>query len=135
MKKLLLWFLVLQLMQINNTAAQKSDAIQKTGWHKIGEVVADLNMEAESIIIPKPGKYKAIKLEVLNAPIKLLALKIYYEGDVVEEIPLQCNLKKNEETKVVDILKDKNLQKITFTYEVIRTVKANTVQVDLFGLK
>src|SRR5882762_6624343 len=101
MKKLFLLFIA--LMTFGQIAfAQKPALIAsaKPGWHKIGEITADFKTEDESIVIMGNDKFKSIKLKVKEAPINLSRVLVYFEDDIIQEIPVKGIIKAGSETPV-----------------------------------
>jgi len=136
MKKIIIFLAAFLFIQVNITYAQKPGVVlsKKAGWHKIGEITADLKTETESIIVLGADKFKAIKLKVTDAPVNILMLKVYYEAGEIEEIPVKSELKAGEETRVMD-LKNKAINKVAFTTKTVPNSSHDKAHIELHGLK
>jgi len=108
----------------------------KPGWHKIGSVTADFKVEKDAIEVLGADRFKAIKLKVTDAPIQIYDLEVYYEAGDVENIQVRQDLKRGEETKVLDLKGyDRELKKVVFIYKTVANTKENKATVELYGLK
>ncbi len=136
MKPSILILVAFVLFNLHTAFAQKPGVVisAKPGWHKIGEVKADLKMEDESIVVLGADKFKAIKLKVTKASVSILVLKVHYETGEIEEIPVKIELQEGEETRVMD-LKNKPLKKVTFTYKTLPNSREDKAHIELYGLK
>jgi hypothetical protein len=136
MKKVILMMLALMFVQANVLMAQKPGVVvsKKEGWHKIGETTASFKMENESIMVMGADKFKSIRLKVTDAPLNIVMLQVYYEGDEVEEIPVKSELKAGAETRVISI-KEKSIKKVSFTYKTEPNSKHDKAHVELWGMK
>lgn len=136
MKKVILLFLSLMIVQVSTLMAQKPGVVvsKKEGWHKIGETTASFKMENESIVVMGADKFKSIRLKVTDAPLNIVMLQVYYEGGDVEDIPVKSELKAGSETRVISI-KEKPIKKVSFTYKTEANSKHEKAHVELWGMK
>lgn len=137
MKKTFL-FLVVSFMTISAVTAQKVEVItsNKTGWHKIGETTVSFAMDRDALTVLGADKFKAIKIKVTDAPIKVEDIEVYYENDTKEDIQVRSIFKKGGESRVIDLKGlDRNLKKVVFVYHSIPNWKGNKAHVELYGLK
>jgi hypothetical protein len=136
MKKIIVLMLALAFVQVNTAMAQKPGVVisNKEGWHKIGEVTASFKMENESILIVGASQFKSIKLKVIDAPINIELLNVYYKSGDVEEIRVKSELKAGEETRSMDV-KQKDIKKVQFTYKTMPNSKNEKAHIELWGLK
>lgn len=136
MKKIMMILLALTFAQVTTVMAQKPGVVvsKKEGWHKIGETTASFKMENESIMVMGADKFKSIRLKVTDAPLNIMDLKVYYEGDEVEDIPVKSELKAGAETRVISV-KEKSIKKVSFTYKTEPNSKHEKAHVELWGMK
>ncbi len=137
MKKLLIIFIT--IVGFSQLAFAQDPAIivsSKPGWHKIGEVKADFTKENESIIVIGNDKFKAIKLKISEAPIEISKVVVYYDNDLMQEIPTTGLMKPGKETKEY-YLQDPahGITKVMFTYKSQPNMADKKSHVELDGLK
>ena len=137
MKKLIALVFVLPLL-FNVSFAQKPAVMvsDKPGWHKIGEVTADFKMEKDEIAVLGADKFKAILLKVVDAPIHIANLEVYYETGDKEDVAVATDLKAGAETRVINLKGAANdLKKVSFTYKTLPNSKNDKATVELYGMK
>ncbi len=121
-----------------NVFGQKPSVVasDKPGWHKIGEVTADLKTETESIVVLGKDAFKSIKLKVTDAPINIESLQVVYESGEKEDVSVANELTAGTETKVIDLKNSaKEIEKIVFKYKTMPSYKNEKAHVELYGLK
>jgi hypothetical protein len=116
--------------------AQKPGVVvsDKPGWHKIGEVTASFKMDNEAISAIGADMFKSIKLKVMEAPVNIESLKVYYEDNDIEDIPVRSELKEGAETRVINI-KNKDIKKVSFVYKTLPNSGKDKARVELWGMK
>lgn len=118
--------------------AQKPAVVisNEPGWHKIGEISADFDMDTESISVHGADEFTAIKLKVTDAPLNIERLQVFYESGDMEEINVRSQINVNAETSVINLKHpDRDIQKVTFTYKTVANSKEEKADVELYGLK
>ena len=121
-----------------NTYAQKPAVVisNEPGWHKIGEITADFNMDSESISVHGADEFTAIKLKVTDASLNIERLQVFYESGDMEEINLRSQINENAESSVINLKHpDRDIQKVTFTYKTVPNATEDKAEVELYGLK
>jgi hypothetical protein len=121
-----------------NSYAQKPAIVitNEPGWHKIGEISADFDMDTESISVHGADEFTAIKLKVTDAPLNIERLQVFYESGDMEEINVRSLINENAETSVINLKHpDRDIQKVTFTYKTVANSKEEKAEVELYGLK
>ena len=122
----------------SNASAQKPAVVvsNEPGWHKIGQVTANFKVDKDELIVLGADHFKAIKLKVTDASIHIYDLEVYYESGDKEDIQVRQDLKKGEETRVIDLKgKERTLKKVVFVYKSISNIKDEKAHVELYGLK
>jgi hypothetical protein len=138
MKKLAFVWMLLFTAYLNSAFAQEPSVMlsNKPGWHKIGEVKADFEMENQSISVLGNDKFKSILLKVTDAPINIVDLQIFYESGETEKIDVKNELQAGSETRKIDLKgANQDIQKVTFTYKTLPNQKDEKAHVELYGLK
>jgi hypothetical protein len=123
---------------INNAVAQTPAVVTDNdpGWHKIGEITASFKMESESIIVFGRDEFTKIRMNVVDAPINIQKIKIYFEEGDEQEIEVMQELRPGAMSKVIDLTGvQKELNKVVFTYKSIPNSGMDRAKVELYGLK
>ncbi len=121
-----------------NSYAQKPAVVisDKPGWHKIGEITADFDMDTESISVLGADEFTAIKLKATDAPINIERLQVFYESGDMEEINVRSQINENAETSVINLKHPEgDIKKVTFTYKTAPNSKDEKAEIELYGLK
>jgi hypothetical protein len=130
---LLVTFLAASVIQ-----AQKPEVVttKKPGWHKIGDATVDFKSDRDEFVIVGANKFRAIRVKVKDAPIHIEDLKVRFEGDAMEDVPLRSQLRAGSESRVINLRNtNAELRKVEFVYHTIPNSKAERAQVELWGLK
>ena len=138
MKKVAWIVIVLSAWVVNAALAQAPSVMlsDKPGWHKIGEVKADLKMENESISVLGKDKFKSLLLKVTDARINIEELQVFYESGEMEEFKIKNELKPGAETRKLDLKGgEQEIKKVTFTYRTVPNAEEEKAHVELYGLK
>ena len=118
--------------------AQKPEVItnKKAGWHKIGEAKVDFKSDKDEFLILGADKFKALRVEVTDAPVHMEDMEVQYEGGTKEDISLRSDFKTGSKSRVID-LKNNNaeLKKVSFVYHTVPNSKADKAHIELWGLK
>ena len=106
------------------------------GWHKIGETTVNFVKEREEIIVAGSDRFASIKFKVLEAPIQLMDLEVYFESGDKQVIKVNTSIKAPGESRVIDLNGgERNLKKIVFIYKTLPNRKDDKAQVEIWGLK
>src|SRR4051812_45355178 len=100
--------------------AQKPAVVadNEAGWKHIGQVTASFKTTNESIIVLGADEFQAIKLKVLEAPIQIDRIQVFYESGQMEELDVNSTLKEGAETRVISLSNPKrDIKKVAFTYK------------------
>ena len=138
MKKFIISILLVLPLFVTNIYAQKPAVMisDEPGWHKIGQLTASFKMEKEELIVMGADKFKSIKIKVVDAPIHITYLEIYYESGDMETITFNTDLKAGEESKVYNLKGiEKELKKVVFYYGTMANQKSDKATVEVYGLK
>lgn len=135
MKKLIMGVLV----AIGFTAQAQKPAVvadNEPGWKHIGQVTASFKTTSESIIVLGADEFQAIKLKVLEAPIQIDRVQVFYESGQMEELDVKSQLKEGAETRVINLSNPKrDIKKVAFTYKTLPNSSGDKADVELYGLK
>ncbi len=137
MKQTLL-FLFASIVMMTAVTAQKAEVVtnNKPGWHKIGETTVSFKADKDALVVLGADKFKAIRIRVTDAPIRVEDLEVYYENGSKEDIQLRSEFKKGSDSRVIDLKGlDRNLKKVVFVYHSLPNWKGDKAHVELYGLK
>jgi hypothetical protein len=143
MKKLIIILLALTASYTNASAQKKGKGEKevnvvtsdKTGWHKIGEMVASFSKERDVMVVAGADRFAALKIKVTEADIKISDIEVYYENGTQEDINVRVDIKNGGESRVIDLKGgERSIKKIAFVYKTAggSTEKAH---LEVWGLK
>jgi hypothetical protein len=129
--------LVVMTVLVQSVLAQKPSIVTKkgSGWQKIGETTASFKMQNESIAVLGADEFQAIKLKVVDAPLNIERLQVFYESGKMEDIDVKSQLKAGAETQSFSLKNDEGIRKVAFTYKTVPNSRGEKAQVELLGLK
>lgn len=108
----------------------------KTGWHKIGETTVNFQKDRDEIFVLIANRFASIKFKVLDAPIDLIDLEIYYSSGDRQDVKINMPIEAAGESRVVDLNGgERNLKKIVFVYKTLPNHKDVKAHVEVWGLK
>lgn len=139
MKKIGVNFLfALAMLCYLNTYAQKPAVVSSNepGWQHIGQTTASFKSQNESIEVLGADEFSAIKLKVMEAPLHIERLQVFYESGDMEEIKIEQEIGKDDESRVINLKhEDRDINKVAFTYKTDANAEGEKADVALFGLK
>jgi F0F1-type ATP synthase membrane subunit b/b' len=118
--------------------AQKPSIVtsNEEGWQKIGETTVSFKEEDESIVVMGADEFSALKLKVTDAPIKIERLQVFYESGEMQELDVESELNAGSETSEFQLdHKNRDIQKVAFTYKSTANGEGERAHVELHGLK
>ncbi|HEY0651524.1 MAG TPA: hypothetical protein VGD65_00300 [Chryseosolibacter sp.] len=118
--------------------AQKPSIVTSTeeGWQKIGETTVNFKEEDESIVVMGADEFSALKLKVTDAPIRIERVQVFYESGEMQELDVDTELLAGAETEGFQLdQKDRDIQKVAFTYRTTANTSGDKAHVELHGLK
>lgn len=138
MKKVIILFLLVIVGSYGFASAQQDKVFSsdKSSWHKIGEATINFLAEQYQILVLKADKFVYIKFKVINAPIVLMALEVYFESGTKQSIDVNSLIKEPGESWVIKLNQGvRNLKKVVFVYKTLPNHKDEKAQVELWGFK
>lgn len=139
MKKIEVKFLfALAMLCYVNTYAQKPAVVSSNepGWQHIGQTTASFKSQNESIEVMGADEFSAIKLKVMEAPLEIERLQVFYESGDMEEIKIDKEIGKDDESRVIKLKHpDRDIKKVAFTYKTGSNAEGEKADVALYGLK
>jgi hypothetical protein len=121
-----------------NTYAQKPAVVSSNepGWQHIGQTSASFKSQNESIEVLGADEFSAIKLKVLEAPLHIERLQVFYESGDMEEIKVESDISRDNESRVIKLKHpDRDIDKVAFTYKTAANAEGEKADVALYGLK
>ena len=116
------------------TAVIASDT---AGWCKIGVTTVDFQRDRDEILVLGADRFKSIKFKVIEAPLDLKDLEVYYESGNKQDIKINESIKAAGESRVIDLEggEQRNLKKIVFVYKTLPNRNDVNAHVEVWGLK
>jgi hypothetical protein len=138
MKKTLM-IILLAIAGIYYTAsAQQTEIItsDKTGWHKIGETTVNFQKESDEITVMGADKFASIKFKVLEAPIDLKSIEIFFDKGETQRMTINMPIELKGESRVINLSGgERDVEKIVFVYKTLPNRKDVKAHVEIWGLK
>jgi hypothetical protein len=138
MKKLIAVVLIIFAGGFGIAVAQKDKAEinEKTSWHKIGETTISFMAERYEIALLQADKFGYIKFKVMDAPIILMDLEVYFESGKKQYVDVNSLIKEPGESWVVKLnTGERNITKVVFVYKTLPNHKEEKALVQLWGFK
>ena len=139
MKKVLS-IILLAIAGIYGTASAQQTTVVSTdtsGWYKIGQANVDFKRDRDEIVVLGADRFKSIKLKVINAPIDLKDLEIYYESGNKQNVKINASLKAAGESEVIDLEQgeQRSIKKIVIVYKTLANNMDVKAYIEVWGLK
>lgn len=137
MKKILFFFLT-TTFGVSMLSAQKPAIVtsNKPGWHKISEANVNFRTDKDEFKILGADKFKAIRLIVQDAPVRVEDLKVFYEGGKVEDLSVRSVFRTGSKSRIIYLKNPRrDLDKVEFVYKTIPNSKSEKARIELWGLK
>jgi len=139
MKKVLSIILFAMAVSYGTASSQQTTVISTdtSGWYKIGEANVDFSRDRDEIIVLGADKFKSIKLKVINAPIDLKDLEVYFETGKRQDVKINASLKAAGESQVIDLEggEQRSLKKIVIVYKTLANNMDVKAYIQVWGLK
>lgn len=139
MKKIIVLFLL--AMSVNyGLQAQKPAVVlsDKTGWHKIGSTTVDFVKDHDEVDVLLADKFASLKFKVLDAPIDLRDIDVYFKDGGKQTITVGFEFKvPGESSREIDISGpgERKLDKIVFRYRTLPNRQDKKATVEIWGRK
>jgi hypothetical protein len=139
MKKVLT-IILLAIAGSYGTAKSQQTAVivsDTAGWYKIGEINVNFQRDRDEILVLGADKFKSIKFKVIDAPIDLKDLEVYYESGNKQDIKINESIKASGESRVIDLEggEQRSIKKIVFVYKTLPNRNDENAHVEVWGLK
>ena len=112
-----------------------SHAVGKLGeWKRLGQKEAGLRVDHDQIAVGiHEGAFKAIKLEVRNAGVDFIHVRVVYATGSDQNLEVRSNVRAGGQTRALDLDgRHRSLRKVVFTYRADRKTLKRPVVV-LYG--
>lgn len=108
----------------------------KPGWHKIGELTVDFKKDRDELLVLGNDRFSSIKFKVMDAPVELLDLEVYFENDTKQDIAVRSPINAGGESRVIDLNGDMPaLKKIVFLYKTLPNRAEEKATLEIYGMK
>ena len=105
-------------------------------WRHIGTTMVAFKTDRDVIWVTGSDAFRRLKFKVLDAPINLLDMKVYFENGQFQDIPLRFTIEKGGESRIIDLNGNvRRLKKIEFWYRTIVPGFKGLAKLMLFGIK
>src|SRR5437773_536850 len=101
MKKFLFFFLA-TVFTVSTLNAQKPAVVmsKKSGWHKISTADVNFKTDKDEFKILGADHFKALRVKVFDAPVRIESMTVQYEGGTTETLALNSDFKAGGKSKV-----------------------------------
>jgi len=116
-------------------ALTTTHAAGKVGeWKRLGQKEASLRVDHDQITVgAREGAFKAIKLEVRNAGVEFLHLRVIYATGSDQNLEVRNKVRAGGQTRAIDLDgRHRSLRKVLFTYRADRKTLKHPIVV-LYG--
>jgi hypothetical protein len=138
MKAIIITCLLLSIPGLYGSAGQeKTIAVKDTsGWKKIGIATITFKNTNDEIFVLESDKYSLIKFAVMESPIDIVNLEIFYETGDKQDIKVNITLSAPGESQPIELTGgERRLTKIAFAYKPVAEKNSRKAVIELWGLK
>ncbi len=105
-------------------------------WRHIGTTTVAFKTDRDVIWVTGADAFRRLKFKVVDAPINLLDMKVYFENGQFQDVPLRFTIEKGGESRIIDLNGNvRRLKKIEFWYRTIVPGFKRLAKLMLFGIK
>jgi hypothetical protein len=126
---------VLSIFSIN---AQETSLIlsDRTDWIRIGETTVNFETDRDEINVVGADKFAAIKFKVMDVPIHLMDLQVFFDDGGKQDINVNFPIKPKGESRIIELDGgERDLKKIVLVYKTISNRSDREARVEIWGLK
>jgi hypothetical protein len=117
----------------NKTKVVVSD---KADWHKLGETTVNFSTDKDEINVTGADKFAALKFKVMDVPIHLMDLEVFFDDGGKQNININFPIKPQGESRVIELQGgERDLKKIVFVYKTVANRSDREARVEVWGLK
>lgn len=129
---------MLAVLSIFSVNAQKTSVIlsDRTDWIRIGETTVNFETDRDEINIIGADKFAAIKFKVMDVPIHLMDLQVYFDDGGKQDINVNFPIKPKGESRIIELDGgERDLKKIVLVYKTISNRNDREAHIEIWGLK
>jgi len=121
---------------IASAQSDKAAINLKTSWHKIGETTINFMAEKYEIVLLEADRFGYIKFKVMDAPIVLINLEVYFDSGKKQYVDSNSLIKDPGESWVIKLnAGGRNITKVVFVYKTLPNHNDEKALVQLWGFK
>jgi hypothetical protein len=139
MKKLIKVGLVLAGLSVSFLSVAQKPAVvadAAPGWHRIAGLEASFKKQNESVHIMGNDEFQALRFSVVDAPIHIERMQVFYESGDMEDVDVKSEMKAGEKSKVFQLKHaGRDISKIAFTYHSVGNQGSDKAELEIYGLK
>ncbi|MEP7267998.1 MAG: hypothetical protein ABI844_10260 [Saprospiraceae bacterium] len=111
-----------------------SSFTQPGDWNRIGERSVKFTSDKDVIRVGGNDEYSKLKIKVVDAPLHLGDMDVYFENGEHFDVALRENIRQGGESRVIDLPGNKRrIDRIEFKYHTTGKVRGGTANVIVFG--
>jgi hypothetical protein len=129
---------MLAVVSIISVNAQETAVIlsDRTDWIRIGETTVNFETDRDEINIVGADKFAAIKFKVMDVPVHLMDLQVFFDDGGKQDINVNFPIKPKGESRIIEMNGgERDLKKIVFVYKTIANRSDREAHVEIWGLK
>jgi hypothetical protein len=115
-----------------NTPISKKDPIQ---WYKIGETIVAPNNIINDVISITEMKISKIKIVIIDAPVEVDEMIIYYKNGDLQKIEIKQIIKLQGHSRIVELNgKERIIKKIVFQGRTLTVTEGLNAKIEVWGI-
>jgi hypothetical protein len=105
------------------------------GWELLGTKKVGFIADRDTVQVGRQeGRFRAIKLRVKNAPIRMMDLKVVYANGEPDDLPVRADIRAGGETRAIDLRgRERAIREVQMVYRSRPTFKG-LATVEVWGL-
>lgn len=122
------------LTLIGTLAILSLGSFKGTKWDLLGTRVVNFALDHDEIAVTgQEGKFDAIKIKVLRAPLNMHKVVVHFANGGEQQVELRNNFAAGSESRVIDLTgDDRVIRRVSFWYDTKNKAKEKAV-VELWG--
>jgi len=138
MKNLLIATILIALATYSIAQSKSHEEMNKDArqWHLMGKTKVNFQRDNDEIIVLESKLYANVKLRIIEAPIDLTSIRIYFNIAGVQDMQIDTIIRSSCESQIIELMGgERNIRKIVFEYKTVNNNKDARGHVELWGYK
>jgi hypothetical protein len=134
-------FLILSVVTLSSGLhAQQNHAPVGQGgvgsWRLLGERIIDYKADKDLITVTGNDYFRKLKFKILDAPVYMNDMKVMFENNEIQNIPLNFKMEQGHESRLIDLHGNvRRIKVVYFNYKSARPGYHGKAKLILFGQK